>query len=203
LSISPTPDMTRRGRRAGDPDTRMQILDAARSAFARVGYDAATIRLIAADAKVDPALVHHYFGNKEDLFAEAVHVPFRPADALQGVFGEGIEGAGEQIARLFFTIWEAEPSREAVLGQLRRAMVTPEAPMPFAEFITSALLRRAVGHLRGKDRELRLELMASHLVGLAMVRYVLKIEPLASAPIEQLIAQVAPRVQTYLNGSVE
>jgi hypothetical protein len=82
-------------------------------------------------------------------------------------------------------------------------MVTPEAPMPFAEFITSALLRRAVGHLRGKDRELRLELMASHLVGLAMVRYVLKIEPLASAPIEQLIAQVAPRVQTYLNGSVE
>jgi AcrR family transcriptional regulator len=193
--------MARRGRRVGDADTRMQILEAARSAFARVGYDAATIRLIAADAGVDPALIHHYFGNKEDLFAEAVHVPFRPADAILGAFGPGIDGAGERIARLFFTIWDAEPSREAVLGQLRRSLVNPDAPAPFAEFISSALLRRAVGHLRGLHRELRLELMASQLVGLAMVRYVMKIEPVASAPLDELIAHVAPRIQTYLEES--
>ena len=193
--------MARRGRRSGDADTRRLILEAARSAFARVGYEAATIRLIAADAGVDPALVHHYYGTKEDLFAQAVHIPFRPGDAIEAVFNPGLPGAGERIARLFFTIWEAEPSREAVLGQLRRSLVDPDAPMPFAEFITTALLHRAVGHLDGPDRELRLELMAAQLVGLAILRYVMRIEPAASASLDELIAQVAPRLQTYLDGS--
>ncbi|MGQ0848000.1 MAG: TetR/AcrR family transcriptional regulator, partial [Actinomycetota bacterium] len=187
--------------RPGDSDTRTLILDAARRTFAREGYQRATIRTIATGAGVDPALVHHYFGRKEDLFVSAVQVPFSPAAAVEGVFGPGLEGAGERLAHLFFSVWEAEPSRESLLGQLRRAMADSGPPAPLVEFIRTALLPRMGAHLRVPDRELAVELAMSHLLGLAIVRYVLRLEPLASTPIEVIISQVAPRIQSYLDSS--
>ncbi|MGH8935588.1 MAG: TetR family transcriptional regulator [Acidimicrobiia bacterium] len=175
----------------------------ARSAFAEHGYDRATIRLIAGEADVDPALVHHYFGTKEDLFAAAVDIPFNPGEALQAIFAGGVEGAGEWLARLFFTIWEGEASRRAMLGQLRRALTAGAEPSPLAEFVTRAVLPRITPHLGGPDRELRAELAASQLLGLAILRYVVRMEPVASTPVERLIEQVAPRIQSYLAGSVD
>lgn len=195
--------MTRRGRRPGQSDTRQKILEVARTAFAEVGYERATIRLIAASAGVDPALVHHYYGSKEDLFAAAVDLPFRPAEAWDMVFAGGIDEVGVRLARLFFTIWESEPSRAALLGQLRRAMVTPGEAGPFAEFVADALLPRAVANMIGSDRGLRAELAVSHLVGLAILRYVVRMEPVASAPVESLIEKVAPRIQAYVSGASE
>lgn len=193
--------MVRRGRRPGGPDTRGQILAAARQAFARQGFDRATIRLIAAEAGVDPALVHHYFLTKDDLFAAAVHVPFSPVAAVEEVFAPGLSGAGERLARLFFAIWEAEPSREALLGQLRRAMADGGGPVPMAEFVRRALLPRVTANVPGPERELRVEMAVGQLLGIALLRYVVRMEPLASVPVEELITRLAPRLQTYLHAS--
>jgi AcrR family transcriptional regulator len=190
--------MARRGRRPGEPDTRGSILAAARALFAEAGYARVTIRRIASEAAVDPALVHHYFGTKEELFAKAVDLPFSPAEAVARALTGGPEGAGESLARLFFTVWEAPETREPLLAQLRQAMVDPESPFPFGEFVSGALLPRAVPHLTGPDRSLRLELAASHLVGVAILRYVVRLEPIATMPVERLVAEVGPRIQTYL-----
>jgi AcrR family transcriptional regulator len=194
--------MARRGRRPGDADTRQLILEAARSTFAEVGYQRATIRLIASRAGVDPALVHHYFAGKERLFAAAVHFPFPAAEAVEMIFAEGIDQVGERLVRLFFGVWEREESREALLGQLRRAMVTPGEPIPFAEFITSAMLPRAAPRLPGNNQQLRIELAASHLVGVAVLRYVIRLEPVASTPLERLIEELVPRIQPYFTGEL-
>lgn len=189
--------MARRGRRPGGGDTRQGILDAARSSFAEQGYDRTTIRGVASAAGVDPALVHHYFGTKEDLFVAAVDLPVRIADALPDAIGTDPGTAGERIARLFFTVWESEAARAALLGQLRHSLATGEPPA-IAGFISEAVLHRVAERLNGEDRELRAELVASHLLGVAILRYVAKLEPLASASPEQLVAMVAPRIQTYL-----
>jgi AcrR family transcriptional regulator len=190
--------VVRRGRRPGEPDTRGSILAAARALFAEAGYARVTIRRIASVAGVDPALVHHYFGTKEELFANAVDLPFSPAEAVGRVLAGGAAGMGERLAQLFFTVWEAPESREPLIAQLRQAMVDPEAPFPFAEFVSGALLPRAVPHLSVPNPSLRLELAAAHLVGVAILRYVARLEPMASLPAERLVAEVGPRIQTYL-----
>jgi AcrR family transcriptional regulator len=149
---------------------------------------------------VDAALVHHYFGNKEELFAAAVRLPLQPSEALAPILEGGVEQMGGRLARLFFTIWEAAESREALLAQLRHAMTEQGQAIPLAEFVSNAVLPRLVPHLTGPERKLRLELAASHLVGLAILRYVVRLEPVASAPVTKLIEEVAPRVQGYLSG---
>ncbi len=120
--------MTRRGPRAGTSDTREAILEAARATFAEAGYDRATIRRIAATAGVDPALVHHYFGSKEDLFAAAVHLPLRPEQVVAEVFAAGVAAAAPRLATLFFRIWETPETREALIGQMRMALTTGKPP---------------------------------------------------------------------------
>ena len=193
--------MSRRGRPRGQSGSRDRILAAARSAFADHGYDRATIRRIAAEAGVDPALVHHYFGSKEDLFTAAVDVPSAPVAAIGSVFDRGTARAGEELARLFLTVWEDEPSREALLGQLRRGLVEGSVSPIFREFVQRMLLPRITAHLEDPDRDLRAELAAAQLIGVAILRYVGRIEPVASAPVERLVEMVAPRIQTYIDGS--
>jgi AcrR family transcriptional regulator len=189
--------MTRRGPRSGDEDTRESILEAARATFAEAGYDRATIRRIATTAGVDPALVHHYFGSKEDLFAAAVHLPLAPEQLVDEVFADGVANAAARLATLFFRIWEAPDTREALIGQLRMALSSDQPPA-LRDFLATTLFRRAAEHLSGPDRDLRIQLVASHLLGVAMVRYVIKVEPLASAPVERIVAALAPRLQEYL-----
>lgn len=189
--------MARRGRRPAGGDTRQEILDAARAAFAENGYDRATIRGVAAAAGVDPALVHHYFGTKEELFTASVSIPFPLAQALPEVIGDDPGRAGEGVARLFFSIWEGPDARAALLGQLRHSLVTGESPA-IAGFISQAVLGRVADRMSGEDRELRAELVASHLLGVALLRYVVKMEPIASTDPEELVEWIAPRIQTYL-----
>src|SRR4051812_30128042 len=94
-----------RGRRRGGPDTRGEILAAARQSFAGKGFTGTTIRAVAADAGVDPALVHHYFGAKEDLFLAALEIPVDPRRLVPPVFDEGVAGAGERLVRVFLSVW--------------------------------------------------------------------------------------------------
>jgi AcrR family transcriptional regulator len=191
--------MTRRGPRAGTSDTREAILGAARATFAEAGYEAATIRRIAAAAKVDPALIHHYFGSKEDLFAAAVHLPLAPEQVVEEVFAAGIDGAATRLATVFLRVWETPQTREALIGQMRMALSTGQPP-PLRDFLAASLFRRAAQHLTGPDRDLRIQLVAAHLVGVAIVRYVIELEPLASMPVEKIVAAMAPRLQGYLSG---
>lgn len=189
----------RSGRRPGGPDTRGEILAAARVEFGERGYDGATMRAIGARAGVDPALVHHYFGAKEQLFLAAMEIPFDPATTIAATALGPAEDLGERVARVFLQIW-ADPVRRAPLLALIRSAMTHEAAATLLrQFVSRVLLPRIAGVLEGvPDRELRAEAMISHLVGLAMLRFVVKVEPIASVSEDELVALVAPVIQRYV-----
>jgi AcrR family transcriptional regulator len=188
------------GRRAGSPDTRSEILEAAKGVFSEMGYDRATIRAIAAAARVDPALIHHYFGSKENLFAASIDLAVIPTELIRTVFAESDAGdIGRRLAEVFFTIWERPEARDSLLGILRSAMGGEEqAVAAFRQFITAAALDQIAPLIPFPDDRLRALLMASQLVGVAMTRYVVRLEPIASARLEEIVDLVAPRLQSYL-----
>lgn len=188
--------MTSVGRRSGSPDTRSQILDAARTVFSVSGYDKATMRAIATKAQVDPALIYHYFGNKEQLFAATIDLPV-DLSSIGGVFDS--DNVGRSIAELFFSIWEVETARTSLLGIIRSAAAGEEqAVRAFRQFLTKQLQDNLASVIDSSDADLRALAVASHLVGLAMTRYVMKLEPIASASLEEIVDLVAPRLDSYL-----
>ncbi len=201
LSAAPS---RRSGRRPGNPDTRDAVLTAAREAFAERGFDGATIRGIATAAKVDPALVHHYFGNKDKLFLAAIEAPANPGDFLPEVLAGGRDNLGENVVRMLLRVWDG-PMRPAALALVRSAVGNEWTAKLLREFLVSQVLRRVVGTLDMpvREREVRGSLAASQLIGLVMGRYVLKLEPLATASPESLVAAIGPNVQHYLTGDVE
>ncbi|MGY1802673.1 TetR family transcriptional regulator [Blastococcus sp. SYSU D00922] len=194
----------RSGRRPGNPDTRAAVLSAARQAFAERGFDGATIRGIAGAAGVDPALVHHYFGNKDKLFLAAIEAPANPADLLPEVLAGGRDDLGRNVVRLLLRVWDG-PMQPAGLALVRSAVGNEWTAKLLREFLVTQVLRRVVGTLDMpvREREVRGALAASQLIGLVMGRYVLKLEPLASASPAWLVENVGPNVQRYLTGDVE
>ncbi|GAB7103501.1 TetR family transcriptional regulator [Streptomyces phaeofaciens JCM 4814] len=202
-SDSPTAPARRRGRppRTESADTRDRILAAAREQFSERGYDKTSVRGIAKSAGVDPALVHHYFGTKEQIFEAAIEVAFAPTLDAPAALAEGpMEGLGERLARFFFGVWENPATRTPLLAILRSAVNNETAAAVFRRLVAAQVLRRIAAQLDLPDAELRAELAAAQLVGCAMLRYVIKVEPLASADVEQLVARVAPVVQGHLTG---
>jgi AcrR family transcriptional regulator len=189
----------RTGRRPGNPDTREAILSAARNAFAEKGFDGASIRAIATGAGVDPALVHHYFGTKDKLFLASMNVPLDPVDLITEATTGDRDEIGVRFVRAFLTMWDG-PRGAAAVALLRSVVGTEWTTKLFREFIITQVLRRAVPKLGLDTAEahLRVTLAASHLVGLALARYVIKVEPLASAPTDTLVAAIGPAVQRYL-----
>ncbi|HZP97887.1 MAG TPA: TetR family transcriptional regulator [Candidatus Limnocylindria bacterium] len=183
------------GRRPGESGSRAAILRAARRHFAEAGYDRATIRRIAKGANVDPALVLHYFGSKDGLFSAAMSFP-RPGAVLPRVLGPGLDGLGGRITRFFLEVWESEAG-EGLLGLLRSVHTSDRAATMMREFIASELLARVAPTLPGRDRELRAELAVSQLLGMAVLRYVVRLEPLASASPATLARRVGPTIQRY------
>ncbi|WP_432194080.1 TetR family transcriptional regulator [Streptomyces sp. bgisy027] len=193
----------RRGRppRAESADTRDRILDAAREEFAERGYDKTSVRGIAKAAGVDSALVHHYFGTKEQVFEAAVEVALVPALAVRdAVLEVPVDDVGERLTRNLFGLWENPVTRRPLLAIVRSAVNNEAAATVFRRLVSAQLLRRIAGEIDAPDAELRAELAAAQLVGVAMMRYVIKIEPIASADPEQIIARVAPVVQGHLTG---
>ncbi|MPZ61292.1 MAG: TetR family transcriptional regulator [Propionibacteriales bacterium] len=191
---------TSRGRRPGAPDTRGHILAAARERFANAGYDRTTIRGVAAEAEVDPALVYHYFGAKEDLFLEAMELPVDPRELGPELFGGGMENAGERLARTFLGIWEDPNSRAPMLALLRGGLTTEAGQSLIHKGLVGMLLTAAQEFLGNDDGLLRAELAMSQMIGVAFGRYVIGVEPLASADPEDLVAWLAPTLQRYLTG---
>jgi AcrR family transcriptional regulator len=188
-----------RGRRPGGADTRGQVLAAARARFAAQGYDATTVRQVAGDAGVDPALVHHYFGTKADLFVAAVEYPVNPAEVVAALVAVDRAEVGERLLRLFLERWDAH-APSPLFALLRSAGEHEQAAAMLREFITREVVGRLAREL-GLDRPaLRASLCGSQVVGLALVRYVLRLEPLASADADTVVACIAPTLQRYLTG---
>jgi AcrR family transcriptional regulator len=193
----------RRGRRprTESADTRDRILAVAREEFSQRGYEKTSVRGIAKAAGVDSALVHHYFGTKEQVFEAAIEVAFAPAlNAPAALLDGPPTEVGERLTRFIFGIWENPTTRTPLLAIVRSAVNNEAAAAVFRRLIASQLLRRIASQVDLPDAELRAELAAAQLVGCAMLRYVIKVEPLVSADIEQVIARVAPVVQGHLTG---
>ncbi|MEV3914934.1 TetR/AcrR family transcriptional regulator [Streptomyces canus] len=181
--------------------TRDRILLAAREEFSERGYEKTSVRGIAKAAGVDSALVHHYFGTKEQVFEAAVEVAAAPALSAPDALDEGpLEDVGERLTRFIFGVWENPATRMPILAIVRSAVTNETAAAVFRRLVAAQLLRRIADQLDVPDAELRAELAAAQLVGTAMLRYVIKVEPLASTDIEQIIARVAPVVQSHLTG---
>ncbi|MFC8831104.1 TetR family transcriptional regulator [Streptomyces sp. NPDC057137] len=196
----------RRGRPArSDADTgpgaRERILEAARTEFAERGYDKTSVRGIAKVAGVDPALVHHYFGTKEEVFGAAIEVSFEPALVVPAVLTGDTDGIGERLARYFISVWEDPVSRAPLLAIVRSALTNDAAAALLRKFVLRRLLERIAMDLDVPDPTLRAELAASHMVGIALLRYVIKAEPLASVDTEEIVRLVSPTLQRYLTES--
>ncbi|MFD9353907.1 TetR family transcriptional regulator [Streptomyces sp. NPDC060031] len=180
------------------PGTQERIRLAARSEFAARGYDKTSVRGIAKAAGVDPALVHHYFGTKDDLFAAAIELSIEPALVVPAIIGEGPAGIGERLARYFLEIWENPVTRAPLLAVIRSALTHEAAAKVLRRLILRRVLERVAADLDVPDPTFRAELAASHMIGIALLRYVVQVEPLASADAEDIVALVAPTLQRYL-----
>jgi AcrR family transcriptional regulator len=189
--------LARTGRRPGSGGTRERILAAARADFSRSGYEGVTIRGIAAQAKVDPALVLHYFDSKDGVFRASVEFPIDPADFIPGLLASGLDGLGERLVRFFVDTWDSAAGRP-LLGLIRSAVGNEDAAALMREFVTREVLGRLARALELDKPQLRASLAASQLIGLAMLRYVVKVEPLASAGTDDVVAWLGPTVQRYL-----
>ncbi|TDP97149.1 TetR family transcriptional regulator [Labedaea rhizosphaerae] len=190
--------MARAGRRPGQTETREAILAAARERFGTHGYDGTTIRAIAADADVNPALVHHFFGSKDKVFAAAMHLPVDPAVMVGTILDGPRSGVGERLVRLFLMLWETPQPRAAFFGLLRSVSTNEQAATMMRQFIQRAVLAKVATELGVPP--LRVTGMAAQLFGLALVRYVVKVEPLAGASHDEVVAMIAPVLQGYIGG---
>ena len=192
---------TARGRRPGAPDTRAAILASARTRFAERGFAGTTIRAVAGDAGVDAALVHHYFGTKDDLFLAAMELPVDPREVIARVLDGPVEEAAERFLRAFLSVWDAPDMQPALLA-VARGVMDPTAHRLLSEGFLPVVIQ-PVGVALGIDRpEHRMALVASQVMGLILVRYVMRIEPVASLTGEQVVATYAPTIQRYLTGEL-
>ncbi|WP_318210671.1 MULTISPECIES: TetR family transcriptional regulator [unclassified Streptomyces] len=180
------------------PGARERILEAARAQFAERGYDKTSVRGIAKAAGVDAALVHHYFGTKDEVFAAAIEVSFEPATVVPAIVGGPRETIGERLARFFIGVWENPVSRAPLLAIVRSALTHEAAAKVLRTFVLRRLLERIADELDVPDPKFRAELAASHMIGIAILRYVIQVEPMASVDPEEIVAMVAPTLQRYL-----
>lgn len=192
----------RRGRRQGEPVSREVVLTAAKKRFSAEGYERTTLRAIAEDAHVDPAMVLYLFGSKLDLFRESLRLIIDPQMLVAALAGDDAEAAGDvgtRMVRVYLRIWESPDTGPSMVTMLRSATSNSDAHEAFREFIQGYVLTAVSGVLGGGEQaRLRATLAATTLVGTAMLRYVMEIPPLASLPGDALVRLLAPTVTRYL-----
>lgn len=194
------PKRGRIGRTPGSPQNREAIRAAALEQFTKHGYDRATIRDIAAAAGVDPALVLHYFGSKDQLLVAALEFPVNPRELVSELLAGGVDGLGERLLRRALSVWSSEPGGGTMVGLIRSSASHEEAARMMREFFTREVIGQVAKSLNVPQPGLRAALVASQLIGLAMARFVVRFEPIASAPIDDMVAWYAPTLQRYLTG---
>jgi AcrR family transcriptional regulator len=190
----------RRGRRPGPSGTREAITQAARRQFSELGYDRASIRSVAAEAGVDPALIVHYFGSKQRLFLAAIELPFEVGDLVERLETGPREQVGERVARFALEVLGNPDARARWTGMIRAAASDHDAAGLLREVLTQRIFEPLAKALGSEDAQLRANLASSQMVGLVMARYIIAIEPLASADAETVASAIAPTLQRYLVG---
>lgn len=195
--------MSPRGRRPGGADTKAGIVTAARVEFAESGYDATSLRAIARRAGVDPALVHHYFDGKPELFAAVMDVPVDPVVLVDRVLAGPREQVGEALVRTFLDVWDSPEGRPRFQALIRSAVSHEQATRMLREFLTREIFGRVTSSLAGDGAatealELRAGLAASQMIGVAMMRYVVEFPAVVAASHDELVAWLGPTLQRYL-----
>ncbi len=188
----------RTGRRPGDARSREVILAAARESFSRAGYGATTIRGVATAAGVDPALVHYFFGTKDGLFAAVVELPLDPSRLVDDVLAGDMGGLGERLVARFLQVWDDPATGPTLVGLIRGATSHQPSADLLREFVGREILFRIASSVGDGDALLRANLCAAQLMGTALLRYVLRVEPLASADPAELYGWIGPTLQRYL-----
>ncbi len=190
-----------RGRRPTGEDTRAALLDAARVEFTERGFDGATVRMIAQRAGVDPAMVNHWFGGKNALFVAVMELPVNPDEIIARILDGPSEHMAERILRTFLSVWDANGG--GALAALMRSVAShEEAARMFREFVSRMIFGRVISAVAPDRPELRAALCGTQITGLGMMRYVIRLEPLASADHDTVVAAIAPNLQRYLTGSL-
>jgi AcrR family transcriptional regulator len=179
--------------------TVAQIERAARRSFSENGWAGTSMRAIAREVGVDPALVHYYFSSKEDLLDAVTTPPPEWLAAVQMTNSAPLRERGEAIVRTLVWSWSQPELREVLESILQTAAHEPRTRDKLRAYITANLLPAVGGRLNEEDRELRASLVASQVLGLLMLRYVWQIEPLASLSEDELVTLVAPTIQRYLS----
>lgn len=187
-----------RPRGSSTHETRDRLINVARSHFARTGFAGASLRAIGAEAGVDASLIRHHFGDKSGLLVATMELPVNPAEILQKVITQGPDGMGERVVRAFLTSWDPHPE---VFSTMIRTALTSGDPgqtpgLQVAQQIVIAALRQV---LDGDDRDLRAELIVAQIIGMAQLRYVGQLEPLASASIDEVVAIYGPAIQAAVD----
>jgi AcrR family transcriptional regulator len=186
----------RRGPRQDGVQAREAILAAAREQFGEHGFGGATMRAIAGRAGVDPALVSYYFGSKSALFVESLRLPVNPADAIDAVLAEGMDDLGERLVTRLLQVWDEPATGGPLVNVLRAASSEGEL---LRDFLERHILVRLASAIDAPDAELRAAAVATQVMGLVFVRYVLRVEPLASAAHADVVALIGPTLQRYLD----
>jgi AcrR family transcriptional regulator len=190
------------GRRPGESGTREAILHAARRQFAELGYDRTSMRQIAIEAGVDPTLVSHFHGTKQELFLSVIELPFQPADVLPGLLAGDPQDAGARLARFVLGVFESEQGRSQIIGLVRAAASEPAAARLVRDLLTREVFTPLAEGIGSDDAAYRASLVGSQIVGLVMARYIVALEPLASRGPAAVAAAIAPSLQHYLTGNV-
>jgi AcrR family transcriptional regulator len=192
----------RPGRRPGKSETRTQILASARRAFSQNGFARTTVRAIATEAQVDPALIHHYFGSKEQLFTAAIALPLDPKKVLAPVHSSTSDQLGTSLLTAVLGVWESE-HQAAILAAFRSA-ISGEGTRLIQSFLLNIVLRDIIPRVDSPAGTgiIRAELVASQIAGLLITRYILELEPLKSLSVDALVPLVAPNLQRYLTGEL-
>jgi AcrR family transcriptional regulator len=192
----------RTGRRPGESGTRAAITAAAERQFGERGFDATTIRSVADEAGVDPALVMQFFGSKDKLFTASIRWPFDAADELPTVIGDDPSTVGRRLVELFVRTWDVDSGRNPIVALLRAATVREAAERQLRDFLEHELLVPIVSALGSDEPLLRANLVATHMIGLGVVRYIVRFEPLASMAPADVVALISPAVQAALTGEL-
>jgi AcrR family transcriptional regulator len=193
----------RRGRRPAGADTKTALVEAARAVFSEQGYEGATVRAIAKRAGVDPAMVNHWFGGKEGLFAKAVlQLPVDPAVIAAEIVSGDLATIGERIVRRFLTVWDSTSGGQ--FAALVRSVAGHEmAVVGLRDIFLKQIFMRVATKTGADNAMFRATLVASQLIGMGMVRYVARFEPLASNDIDTLVAAIGPTIQRYFTGEID
>src|SRR3984957_10324799 len=194
------------GRRPGNVDTKGQIVDAAKRVFAAKGYDGASLRAVAREADVDPALVHHYFDGKASLFVAAMALPFDPRAVPVHEHPDRSTSAGTVVITGFLTMWDhAEGTGSSFASCVAGMAASTSVADAMREFVAERVWERSPviqGESEGQTRQRR-ALVASQLMGLAFIRYILRVPPISTTTPEEIARWAGPTLDRYMAGPID